>query len=137
VVNQQFAFAVHILAMLAYSDGIVGSNRVAASVNTNPVVIRRLLLALRRAGLITTSSGKHGGAKLAKKPTRISLLDIYDAVASPPVIATSKRMAFRNCPVSCSMKIIMGEISTGAEEALRRHLRNLSLAQLLRKIRAR
>ena len=30
MVNQQFAFAVHILAVLAYSDGIVGSRIVAA-----------------------------------------------------------------------------------------------------------
>jgi Rrf2 family protein len=135
MVNQQFAFAVHILAVLAYSDGIVGSRIVAASVNTNPVVIRRLLLALRKAGLIETSSGKHGGAKLAKKPTKISLLDIYDAVEPRPVIALNKRRAFQRCPVSCSMKMVMGEISTGAERAMRRHLGNVSLAQLLRKIR--
>ena len=135
MVNQQFAFAVHILAVLAYSDGIVDSRTVAASVNTNPVVIRRLLLALRHAGLIQTSGGKHGGAKLAKSPTRISLLDIYDAVAPRPVIAVSKRMAYRKCPVSCSMKVVMGEISTGAERAVRKQLRGENLAQLLRKIR--
>lgn len=134
MVNQQFGFAVHILAVLAYSDGVVGSRTVAASVNTNPVVIRRLLLALRRARLIETSSGKYGGAKLARKPINISLLDIYDAVAPRPVIAISKRRPFHKCPVSCRMKIVMGEISTGAERAMRRHLQGVSLAQLLRKI---
>jgi Rrf2 family protein len=135
VVNQQFAFAVHILAVLAYSDGIVGSGTVAASVNTNPVVIRRLLLALRQAGLIATCSGKYGGAKLAKPPTRISLLEIYDAVNPRPLIAVSKRMAFKKCPVSCNMKGIMAEISSGAERAMRRHLQGITLAHLLRKIR--
>ena len=33
------------------------SQTLAASVNTNPVVVRRLLLALRRAGLIETFAG--------------------------------------------------------------------------------
>jgi len=135
MVNQRFAFAVHILAILAYSDEVVCSRTVAASVNTNPVVIRRLLLALRRAGLIETCSGKHGGAKLARHPSRISLLEIYDAVEPRPVIAVSNRKKFAKCPVSCGMKDIMTEVSVGADRAMGNHLRSVSLAQLLRKIR--
>lgn len=135
MINQQFAFAVHILAVLAHADCIVGSRTMAASVNTNPVVVRRLLVALRRARLIETCSGKRGGAKLAKPATRISLLDVYDAVEPPPVIAVSRRNAFKKCPVSCSMKPIMAKVSAGAERAMRNHLRGIKLAQLLRKIR--
>jgi Rrf2 family protein len=135
VVNQQFAFAVHIMAMLAHSEGIVDSRTVAASVNTNPVVVRRLLLALRRARLVATRTGKHGGARLARKPTRISLLDIYDAVRSRPVIMVSQRDTFKKCPVSCKMKEIMRQVSAGAEQSMRAHLRGITLDKLLRKIR--
>jgi Rrf2 family protein len=135
VVNQQFTFAVHILTVLAFSGDIVDSRTVAASVNTNPVVVRRLLLALRRAGLVDTCTGKRGGAKLAKSARQISLLDVYDAVEPRPVIAINKRKALRQCPVSCSMKQIMQRVSTGAEEAIRSHLRNITLQQLLRRIR--
>jgi Rrf2 family protein len=134
VVNQQFGFAVHILAVLAYSEGIVDSRTIAASVNTNPVVVRRLLLALRQAGLVETCSGKYGGAKLAKPPRRISLLDIYNAVEPRPAIAVSRRRAFNQCPVSCSMKNIMAEVSAGADRAMRSHLGAIKLARLLRKI---
>ena len=135
MVNQQFTFAVHILTVLAFSGGIVDSRTVAASVNTNPVVVRRLLLALRRAGLVDTCTGKRGGAKLVKRPERISLLDIYDAVELRPVIAVNERKVLRKCRVSCSMKQIMQRVSTGAEEAIRSHLRNITLQQLVRKIR--
>jgi Rrf2 family protein len=135
VANQQFTFAVHILTVLAFSGDIVDSRTVAASVNTNPVVVRRLLLALRRAGLVDTWTGKRGGAKLAKSARQISLLDVYDAVEPRPVIAINKRKALRQCPVSCSMKHIMQRVSTGAEEAIRSHLRNITLQQLLRRIR--
>jgi Rrf2 family protein len=135
VVNQRFTFAIHILAMLARSDRFLGSRAVAESANTNPVVIRRLLLALRRARLIETCSGKHGGAKLAKPPNRISLLDIYNAVEPRPAIAVSSRKIFRKCPVSCSIKAVMSEVSGGADRAMRNHLRSVSLAQVLRKIR--
>ena len=70
MVNQQFTFAVHIMTALAFSpEEVIGSQTLAASVNTNPVVVRRLLLALRRARLIETFTGKHGGARLRKSRT--------------------------------------------------------------------
>ena len=137
MVNQQFAFAVHILAMLAYSDQMIASRTIAISVNTNPVVVRRLLLALRSAGLIATRSGKNGGAVLLKKPARISLLDIYEAVEQRPVIAISKRDPFKRCPVSCSMRQIMSDVSNDADNAIRSHLRQVTLEQLVRRVNLR
>jgi Rrf2 family protein len=136
VVNQQFAFGLHVLAMLAYSGGIIDSRTIAASVNTNPVVVRRLLLALRRAGLVETISGKRGGARLAKKPNQISLLDVYDAVNTQTVIAVSQRAVIRKCPVSCGMKHIMMQVSRDADSAMRGHLRGIKMSALLRKIRS-
>ncbi len=67
MVNQQFTFAVHIMTALACAPGLMDSQTLAASVNTNPVVVRRLLLALRRAGLIETQAGKNGGARLGRQ----------------------------------------------------------------------
>ena len=59
------------MTALAFSPGeVIGSQTLAASVNTNPVVVRRLLLALRRARLIETFTGKHGGARLRKSQTK-------------------------------------------------------------------
>jgi len=135
VVNQQFAFAVHILAMLACADCTVDSRTVAVSVNTNPVVIRRLLLALRRAGLIETIAGKRGGARLKKKPAQVSLLDIYDALQPRRVIVVNERHPFKKCPVSCSMQHIMEKISNGADNAMRAHLRRITLSQVVRRIK--
>jgi Rrf2 family protein len=135
VVNQQFTFAVHIMTALAFSPGeVIGSQTLAASVNTNPVVVRRLLLALRRAGLIETFTGKHGGARLRKKPSEISLVDIYDAVEPRPVIPVNERKALRKCHVSCNMKSIMIGIAEGAEGAVRKHLRGITLAHLVRRV---
>lgn len=136
MVNQQFTFAVHILTALAFArEEVIGSQRLAASVNTNPVVVRRLLLALRRAGLVETYAGKHGGAQLRREPHRISLMEIYDAVEVRPVIRVNERRALRACQVSCHMKGIMSVVAESTEEAVRRHLRGISLAQLVRRIR--
>jgi Rrf2 family protein len=135
VVNQQFTFAVHIMTALAFSPGkVIGSRTLAASINTNPVVVRRLLLALRRSRLIETFTGKHGGARLRKKPDRISLMDIYDAVESRPVILINERKALKQCKVSCNIKSIMSCVAESTEQAVRKHLRGIALAQLVRKV---
>ncbi len=138
MVNQQFTFAVHIMTALAFSpDEVMDSQRLGASVNTNPVVVRRLLLALRRAKLIETYAGKHGGARLRRKPERISLAEIYDAVESRPVIPVNERKALQHCHVSCNMKSIMGCVAASTERAVRKHLRGITLAQLVRRVRPR
>ncbi|HZE57275.1 MAG TPA: Rrf2 family transcriptional regulator [Chthoniobacterales bacterium] len=138
MVNQQFTFAVHILTVLAFSPGeVIGSQILAASVNTNPVVVRRLLLALRRARLIETFTGKHGGARLRKKPREISLMDVYDAVEPRPVIPVNERKAFRRCHVSCNMKSIMSRVAGSTEDAVRNHLRSITLGELVRGLHSR
>jgi len=137
VVNQQFTFAVHIMTALAFSPGeVIGSQTLAASVNTNPVVIRRLLMALRRARLIETLTGKYGGAVLRKRPQEISLVDIYDAVEPRPVIPVNDRKVFRKCHVSCNMKSIMSGVAESTEDAVRKHLRGITLSQLVRRVRS-
>jgi Rrf2 family protein len=137
VVNQQFTFAVHIMAVLAFSpEEVIGSRRLAASVNTNPVVVRRLLLALRAARLIETFAGKHGGARLRERPSQVSLVKIYDAVEPRPVISINERRALRQCHVSCNMKSIMSGVAESTEQAVRKHLKGITLAQLIRRINA-
>ena len=80
-VNSRFAVAIHILTMLAYQQPeLLTSGFIACSVTTNPVVIRRVLGDLRRAGLVTSQAGSGGGWKLRREPEQITLLDAYEAV---------------------------------------------------------
>lgn len=124
------------MTVLAFSpEEVIGSQRLAASIHTNAVVVRRLLIALRKANLIETFSGKHGGARLVRRPQRISLLDIYNAVESRPVIQVNERRALKACQVSCKMKSIMGVVAENTEGAVRKHLRGITLAQLVRRVR--
>src|SRR5207253_11045687 len=131
-------FAVHIMIALAFSpEEVIDSQTLAASVNTNPVVVRRLLLALRRARLVETFTGRHGGARLRKKPNHIFLVDIYDAVESHPMILINERRALRQCHVSCNMKRIMSDVAESTEQAVRKHLGGITVAQLVRKVHPR
>src|SRR5687768_13617838 len=98
--NSQFSMAVHILALMAGTNGLsLKSEYVAKSVNTNAVVIRRLLSRLAHAGLVISQTGSSGGTKLAKTPEQITLREIYKAVACGEIFALHGRAPDQNCPV--------------------------------------
>ncbi len=105
MVATRFAVATHILLLLADvgrgdlawhgQAGPATSGRLAAVVNTNPVVVRRITGQLARAGLVRVHRGP-GGAVLARGPGEITLDDVWDAInagAARPLIPLHGRPA--------------------------------------------
>ncbi|MDQ0060568.1 Rrf2 family transcriptional regulator [Paenibacillus harenae] len=78
-ISTRFSMAVHTLTLIAVSSGEFTGDFIAGSVNTNPVVIRRIMGMLKKAGLVEVRPGV-GGASLLRAPEEITLLDIYRAV---------------------------------------------------------
>src|SRR5690606_41460032 len=89
--NSRLTVATHILAWMALvarkDRGPVTSDRIARSVNTNPVIIPRALGALSKRGLVQSRRGAHAGWTSAKRPDGVSLLDVYRAVDDAPTFA--------------------------------------------------
>jgi len=82
--DTRLAVGAHILAALSLTkDEYQTSELLARSVNTNAVVIRRLLGQLKKAGLVDVRLGI-GGAMLSLSPEKITLLDVYKAVVPKP-----------------------------------------------------
>ncbi len=85
--DTRLSVAIHILALLSFSgDEPQTSELLARSVNTNPVVVRRLLSKLKKAGLIDVQRGA-GGSTLHREPESITLLDVHKAVVPNPKAA--------------------------------------------------
>jgi Rrf2 family protein len=81
MLSSKLTIGVHILTLLALTpDQTRTSEFIAGSVNTNPVVIRRLLGLLREAGIVESQGGVGGGWRLKIPADRITLLDILRAV---------------------------------------------------------
>lgn len=72
--------ALHILVFLNMGAGQrITSARIAESVKTNPAYIRQLMVALKSAGIITSSQGQ-AKAELTRQPGEITVLDVYRAI---------------------------------------------------------
>jgi Rrf2 family protein len=133
--NSRFPVAVHVMTALGYRDGeSMSSPRLARSVSTNPVVIRRLLSQLRKAGLVRGHSGKSGGAQLARRPETISLMDIYRAVSGGEPFSIPDKPEYRECEVSCHIKKILRSVLADTEKAIATSLEKVRLSDLVQDI---
>lgn len=124
--NSQFSMAVHVLSMLAGArDENLKSDFLACSVNTNAVVIRRLLGQLNHAKLVISQTGSNGGSRLARDPKDINLAEIYKAVNCGEVFALHAKSPSKDCPVGKNIEAVLSclqrEIDKGIEEKLLRY----------------
>jgi Rrf2 family protein len=129
--------AVHVLAVLAYKEGDrITSAFLADSVNTNPVIIRRLLLSLQRARLVDTCKGAGAGSRLNRSPGRINLAELYRAVEEAEPFATPSRKPNTACPVGHCIRKELERIFASAQKALERDLEKTSLADVIKTVKA-
>ncbi len=129
--NSRFAMATHIMTALAVKQDKLNSTFLADSLNTNPVVVRRILSELHKAGLLETEAGRSGGARLAKKATAISLYDVYAAVDDGDLFAYNPNDPNKKCSLSCKMKSVLAPVFDAANSALAEKLKKIKLSDLV------
>lgn len=129
--NTRFAASVHVLAYLAFkAGGQVTSTEIAASVNTNPVVVRRLLSALVKSRLVVAHKGAGGGFSLASSPANITLLDVYRAVEPQPDHGLDRFAPNDRCPVGSRIETILRTAFFKAQTSMESELARISIADV-------
>lgn len=133
--NSQFAMAVHILTMLAKNtDGNIKSEFLARSVNTNAVVIRRLLGQLGQAGLVISQTGAAGGTRLSKNPSEIHLAEIYRAVACGEIFALHPKSPNQDCPVGKNIEAVLCNLQKEIDRTVGERLSQITLESVMETI---
>ena len=130
--SSRFVVATHVLTMLAYcEDEAVTSEYIAGSVNTNPVVVRRILGLLAKAGLVSTREGAGGGVRLARPADKIDLRDVYAAVETNALFALHPSGPNLQCPVGSTIQGALEPTLDAAEGALLGSLAKTTVADLV------
>lgn len=80
-ISSRFTVALHIFTCVeVFKDEYkVTSDFLAGSINTNPVIIRKILTQLKNAGLIEVARGT-GGITITKPLKEITFYDVYEAI---------------------------------------------------------
>lgn len=131
MIATRFSVALHILLLLAADDTTdTTSARLAWSIGTNPVVVRRIAGQLSRAGLIHVQRGP-GGAILAKPAAAITLREVWRAIH--PEKDRLLRVHQRTnpaCPVGRQVPGLLRERFDAAEASLLADFSATTLADL-------
>ncbi|MBW7457790.1 Rrf2 family transcriptional regulator [Paenibacillus sepulcri] len=131
-ISSRLAVAVHILVLIETHEGKrITSDYIASSVNTNPVVVRRLMGVLNKAGIIATTPGIPG-ATLLRPAKDISLADVYCAVehSSQEGLFSLHENPNPNCPVGNNIEHALEDTFGRAQIALESELAAVTIADI-------
>lgn len=123
--------ALHILAHLAETEERpTTSEALAAHCLTNPVVIRRSLAGLRKAGIVASEKGHGGGWTVARPAATISLREVYLALGERGELGSGPESSSGDCLIEAAIGDALDGYYGEAEALLLRRLDEVTLADL-------
>jgi len=129
--SHKLSDAVHILAYIEiYHDDDLSSTAIARSVESNPGLVRRLMAALRTAGLLATQRGT-ATPEVTRDPTDISLLDIYRAVETDDNLLHVDDKTNPQCIVGGNIQETLREAYASVQAAAESQMAAITLASLI------
>ncbi len=128
--------AAHALTWMAANE-LIGqpsttSEQIAKSVRTNPVVIRRLMGPLTKAGIVSSQRGRGSGWRLTRPAKEITLAQIAEALGGETNFALHANEPSPICPIAQGIRPALRPIYARVDQAVRRELERTTLADVVR-----
>lgn len=130
--DSKLSSVLHVLLHLAHSERPMTSEQMAGMLDTNPVLVRRVLAGLRERGYISSERGHGGGWTVTCDLATVTLRDVYDAVGAPTVFAMGNRNEHSACLVEQVVNASLADAFQEAEALLVQRLGQVTLADLSR-----
>ncbi len=135
--DTRLSAVLHLLLHIAGSKTPMTSEALAKAMQTNPVVVRRMLAGLREYGQLRSGKGHGGGWTLARPLDQITLRDVYEALGTPTLFAIGNRSDNPQCLVEQAVNAALNDTFDAAEALLLARLGDVTLAALDADFRAR
>lgn len=134
-VSTRFSDSIHLLVFVHIFQGQLPltSENIAASIETSPVMVRRLMVDLRKGGLLET---RHGAAdpRISRPLEQISLLDVYLTIEKDKPLFEINHKTNLACPVGGNIQPTLAEFYGQAETAAKAKLNEITLADVVNTI---
>ncbi|SNB72763.1 MULTISPECIES: Rrf2 family transcriptional regulator [unclassified Agrobacterium] len=126
----RLARMLHVLVHMGLLGGKETSERIAQMLNTNPVVVRRTLGALREQGIVDSEGGRGGGWKLSRSLEEVTVLDVQRALNAGMILPAPISNDHPSCPVEKASNAIIEAAHAAAENQLLAMYAGTTLAQI-------
>jgi DNA-binding IscR family transcriptional regulator len=128
--DSRLSGVLHILLHIAEHQTPMTSELLAKAMDTNPVVVRRIMAGLREQGYVQSEKGHGGGGTLACDLSKVTLHDIYVALGSPSLLAIGSRSEAPDCLVEQAVNAALNKTFEEAEALFVSRLGEVTLAML-------
>ena len=132
-ISSRFTVALHIFTCVETfkDDYKVTSDFLASSINTNPVIIRKILSQLKTAGLITVARGT-GGITPTRPISEITFYDVYQAIEP---VENGDLFHFHEapnpeCPVGRNIHSLLDDKLKAIQDAMEAEMKKYTVADL-------
>ena len=132
-ISSRFTVALHIFTCVETfkDDCKVTSDFLASSINTNPVIIRKILSQLKNAGLITVARGT-GGIAPTRPISEITFYDVYQAIEP---VENGDLFHFHEapnpeCPVGRNIHSLLDDKLKAIQDAMEAEMKKYTVADL-------
>ncbi|MEO8875198.1 MAG: Rrf2 family transcriptional regulator [Polyangiaceae bacterium] len=135
--DSRLSGVLHVLLHMVEQREPMTSEVLAKALDTNAVVIRRVMAGLRDQGYVRSEKGHGGGWTLSCDLSRVTLRDIYSALGEPSLLAIGNRTESPGCLIEASVNAALDESFRDAEELILARLGEVTLAELNADVRLR
>lgn len=123
-VSTRGEYGVRAMVALAhhYGGGPMSITEIAKESSVPTAYLEQLIAPLRRAGLVESKRGAHGGYTLSRKPEEVRIGDVYRVMEGPvaPMECVSEDLTEQTCPLidGCETRPIWLKVRDSIAEAL-------------------
>ena len=130
--DTRLARMLHVLVHMHLLGGTETSDTIATMLNTNPVVVRRTMGALREHGLVASTGGRSGGWRLNRPADELTVRHVHEALQEGLPFSIGLSGDHPSCPVERSVNHLLQHAMQKAEATLLEQFGRVSIAALAR-----
>ncbi len=110
--SEAASLAIHAMVLIGKAEQIISVNKIAEVTSSSKNHLSKVMQRLVKGNYVKSTRGPAGGFVLNKKPSKITLLDIYQSIEGP-IVDSGCPMNYSACPFDkCLMDGITNKLST-------------------------
>lgn len=129
----QFSDAIHIMLYIEIyqNTDYLSSTKIADSVQTNPVNVRKIMAQLKKSQLIQTQTGK-ANPKLTRPISQITLLDVYQSIEGNTNLIQVDPKTNVKCVVGANIQSVLEKQYDKLQETVESEMAKVTLDTLVK-----